>query len=83
MSAGDFPTLSSALLVYTKLIRQVDSLMQSDTTILNSEVLAGLKACKVKLEKYFDKSTYESEYYYAATGTLSFLTHTIVLNSHG
>ncbi|KAF5323157.1 hypothetical protein D9758_016791 [Tetrapyrgos nigripes] len=66
MSSGLFPTLSASLLIYVKLIKAVNNFMQSETAKKNASVRAGLVACKEKLEKYFDKSTYESEYYYAA-----------------
>ncbi|KAJ8081603.1 hypothetical protein PM082_007449 [Marasmius tenuissimus] len=66
MSAGHFPTLLSSLLVYTKLMHHIKTFIKSDIALLNPELKAGLEACKEKLEKYFDKSTYESEYYYAA-----------------
>ncbi|KAF5361627.1 hypothetical protein D9758_007393 [Tetrapyrgos nigripes] len=66
MSAGNFPTLSASLLVYVKLMNAVDKFMESDIAKKNASVQAGLVACKEKLEKYYDKSTYESHYYYAA-----------------
>ncbi|KAF5332392.1 hypothetical protein D9758_017370 [Tetrapyrgos nigripes] len=66
MSTGNFPTLSASLLVYVKLMNAVNKFMESDTAKRNASVWAGLFACKEKLEKYYDKSTYESHYYYAA-----------------
>ncbi|KAG7089736.1 hypothetical protein E1B28_011390 [Marasmius oreades] len=66
MSSGSFPTLSASLLVYVKLMKAVDEFMDSDTARKHASVYAGLEACKKKLEKYYDKSTSESEYYYAA-----------------
>ncbi|KAF5338577.1 hypothetical protein D9758_016974 [Tetrapyrgos nigripes] len=51
---------------FLELMNAVDKFMESDIAKKNTSVQAGLVACKEKLEKYYDKSTYESHYYYAA-----------------
>ncbi|KAF5367737.1 hypothetical protein D9758_009904 [Tetrapyrgos nigripes] len=66
MSAGSFPSLTASHMVYVKLMRAVDNFMQTNTVKKNHNVYKGLEACKAKLNKYYDKSTTESEYYYAA-----------------
>ncbi|KAF5372577.1 hypothetical protein D9758_005305 [Tetrapyrgos nigripes] len=66
MSASSFPSLTASLMVYVKLMQAVDSFLLTDTANKNPSVRKGLEACKAKLEKYYDKSTGESEYYYAA-----------------
>lgn len=68
MAAEKYPTLSYSLRVYFVLITFVSSL-ESETSSRESPALfAGIKACKEKLLEFFDKSTYDSEYYYFATG---------------
>ncbi|KAK1215151.1 hypothetical protein PQX77_022248 [Marasmius sp. AFHP31] len=66
MSSASFPTLSISLLIYTKLIRHVEAFMKTTVAQENPIAQEGLQACKEKLEKYYNKSTAESEYYYAA-----------------
>ncbi|CAE7143516.1 unnamed protein product [Rhizoctonia solani] len=66
ISGEKYPTLSFSLQIYFILIQYVTRL-EEDSAIMRSPVtLRGLKACKGKLVEYFDKSTYDSEYYYFA-----------------
>lgn len=68
MSCGHYPTLSSSIFVYVSLIDHIEKLETEALSLNNSEVLLqGLLACKTKLNDYFDRSTFESEYYYFAT----------------
>uniref|UniRef100_A0A0W0G565 Uncharacterized protein n=1 Tax=Moniliophthora roreri TaxID=221103 RepID=A0A0W0G565_MONRR len=50
------------------LMKAVKEFMQSDTARKHESVRTSLQACKEKLEKYYDKLTAESEYYYVAAG---------------
>jgi hypothetical protein len=68
MAAEKYPTLSFSLRVYFLLISYVSDLEKSSVATQSPSFLAGIAACKQKLLDFFDKSTYDSEYYYFATG---------------
>lgn len=67
MSAEKYPTLSSSLNVYVLLLKHVDKIALDPLAISNPSLRAGVQACKAKLLKFFDLSTYQSGYYYYAT----------------
>lgn len=60
--------MSSSLGVYARLISKVDLWKKQDDVAGSTALSQGLDACKAKLLKFFDKSTFDSEYYYFATG---------------
>lgn len=65
--AGEkYPTLCTSLQIYTALLGHVQQ-MRNDA-IGNVAFSNGVDACEEKLLKFFDKSTFESEYYYFAAG---------------
>ncbi|EUC67535.1 hAT family dimerization protein [Rhizoctonia solani AG-3 Rhs1AP] len=67
MSAEKYPTLSFSLRIYFVLILYVSRLEQSSIVQESAPLAAGVHACKSKLLEFFDKSTFDSEYYYFAT----------------
>ncbi|KEP45855.1 HAT family dimerization protein [Rhizoctonia solani 123E] len=67
MSAEKYPTLSFSLRVYFILISYVRKLEASLIVQSSPSLLAGVRACEEKLVEVFDKSTYDSEYYFFAT----------------
>ncbi|QRV98020.1 AC transposase [Ceratobasidium sp. AG-Ba] len=67
VAAEKYPTLSFSLRVYFLLISYVLDLEKSPELKRFPQLSAGVSACKDKLLEYFDKSTYDSEYYYFAT----------------
>ena len=67
MAAEKYPTLSYSLRVYFLLISYVSGLERDTSVTQVPEVLKAISACKEKLLEFFDKSTYDSEYYYFAT----------------
>jgi hypothetical protein len=52
--------------VYFILITYVTTLEKGLSTAGSPAALNGVQACKEKLLEFFDKSTYDSEYYYFA-----------------
>ena len=68
MSGEKYPTLSSSLQTYALLINHVSGALE-DLEVCNNPTLKGaFEDCKEKLLKWFDRSSYESDYYYFATG---------------
>lgn len=67
MAAEKYLTLSYSLRIYFLLISYVSDLESEVSAQQVPEVLAAVSACKEKLLEFFDKSTYDSEYYYFAT----------------
>ncbi|EUC59808.1 transmembrane protein, putative, partial [Rhizoctonia solani AG-3 Rhs1AP] len=67
MAAKKYPTLSFSLRIYFVLISYVSKLEQRAIVQESMVMAAGVRACKAKLLDFFDKSTYDSEYYYFAT----------------
>ncbi|QRV92757.1 AC9 transposase [Ceratobasidium sp. AG-Ba] len=67
MSAEKYPTLSYSLRVYFLLISYVMDLETGSAVVNSPSLAAGITACKEKLLEFFDKATYDSEYYYFAT----------------
>lgn len=68
MAGQEYPTLSFALITYVTLLRHIDNISKSPSAIGSAGLRVGVEACKAKLLKFFDKSTFESELYYIATG---------------
>lgn len=66
MSGEKDPTLSFSLRVYFILISYVTTLEKGLLERDSPAALNGVQACKEKLLEFFDKSTYDSEYYYFA-----------------
>lgn len=65
--AGDkYVTLSSSLAVYATLMGYVSKLLDGPEAQSSPSLKNGLTACYQKLEKFFDKSTFDTEYYYFA-----------------
>lgn len=71
MAGQEYPTLSYALITYVTLLHHVDKISKSPSAVSSTGLQAGVAACKAKLLKFFDKSTFESELYYIATGIYS------------
>lgn len=67
MSGEDYPTLSLSLVTYVSLLRHISNIAKSPVVRANSTLKTGVQACKAKLEKWFDQSTYDSVAYYIAT----------------
>ncbi|CAE6380725.1 unnamed protein product, partial [Rhizoctonia solani] len=67
MAAEKYPTLSFSLRIYFVLIAYVSRLEESLEVQGSAALEAGIHACKSKLLEFFDKSTFDSEYYYFAT----------------
>lgn len=67
MAGQEYPTLSFALITYVTLLRHIDNISKSPSAIGSAGLRVGVEACKAKLLKFFDKSTFESELYYIAT----------------
>jgi hypothetical protein len=67
MAAEKYPTLSFSLRIYFVLITYVSRLEESLEVQGSTALAAGIHACKSKLLEFFDKSTFDSEYYYFAT----------------
>ena len=75
MSGQKYPTLSASLFTYTKLMKHLN-MIKVTAKVQTSHILHGaINAAFAKLDKYFDCSTWESEYYYYACGTVLFLGH--------
>lgn len=74
MSGGKYPTLSSSLYTYVWLMSYVEELLEDEFAENREDLKNGLRACKAKLETYFDRSTRESELYFFATGENPFTT---------
>lgn len=70
MAAEKYPTLSFSLRIYFVLISYTSRLEEDLTIRRYPSMLPGIRACKEKLLEFFDKSTYDSEYYYFATSKL-------------
>lgn len=68
MSGSTYPTLSSSIFTYIALINHVDQCLISEEAMRHPPLMRGLKACKAKLETYFDQTSSESELYYFSTG---------------
>ncbi|CUA76039.1 Zinc finger BED domain-containing protein DAYSLEEPER [Rhizoctonia solani] len=67
MSGEKYPTLSFSLRVYSLLINYVSTLADAPSVQSVPSLMNGLEACQAKLLEFFDKSTFDSEYYYFAT----------------
>ncbi|CAE7121114.1 unnamed protein product [Rhizoctonia solani] len=67
MSGDKYPTISLSLRVYSLLINYVSKLESTPSVQSVPSVSMGLRACRDKLLEFFDRSTYDSEYYYFAT----------------
>ncbi|KAG8977373.1 hypothetical protein FRC05_001771 [Tulasnella sp. 425] len=67
MSGDQYVTLSSSLAVYAALMSYVAKLRKMPAIRSSLALQNGLSACYEKLEKFYDKSTFETEYYYFAT----------------
>lgn len=67
MSGDKYVTLSSSLAVYVTLMNYVAKLQKSPTITSSQALQNGLSACYEKLQKFYDKSTFDTEYYYFAT----------------
>jgi hypothetical protein len=68
MSAEKFPTLSSSLASYVKLMKHVAQFKSSPEARKSGSFLSALTACEQKLKKFFNISSQQSVYYYIATG---------------
>lgn len=55
--------------MYTMALAYITSLKYSSPAMASQQLQNGLHECEAKLLKYFDKSTYDFEYYYHATST--------------
>lgn len=67
MAGEKYPTLSSSLRVYAMTIDYLNKL-KADPDVKKSQALQnGVQACQNKFYKFFDLSTFDSEYYYFAT----------------
>ncbi|KAG8775377.1 hypothetical protein FRC12_001527 [Ceratobasidium sp. 428] len=66
MAAEKYPTLSYSLRAYFLLLRFVSQLEGKFAVRESPVLLSRVLACKEKLLKFYDKSTYDSEYYYFA-----------------
>jgi hypothetical protein len=66
ISGEKYPTISFSLRIYFVLIARLIKLENDVDVMRSSAALSGMRACKEKLLEYFDKSTYDSEYYYFA-----------------
>lgn len=63
MAGQEYPTLSYALITYVTLLRHLDNIGKSPSTVSSAGLQAGVAACKAKSLKFFDKSTFESQLY--------------------
>ncbi|KAG8916655.1 hypothetical protein FRC01_002940, partial [Tulasnella sp. 417] len=66
MSGNKYVTLSKSLAVYATLIGYVSKLLDGPEAQSSRPLKNGLTACYQKLEKFFDKSKFDTEYYYFA-----------------
>ena len=66
MGGSKYPTLSISLFTYVKLHTKLRKFQRSAEVQMNSSLRNGISSAHEKLMKYFDRSTYESEYYYFA-----------------
>jgi len=73
MSAEKFPTLSSSLASYVKLMKHVVQFKSSPEARKSGSFLSALAACEQKLKKFFNISSQQSVYYYIATGKDTFV----------
>jgi len=72
MGDSKYPTLSISLFTYVKLHTKLRKFQRSAEAQMNSSLRNGISSAREKLMKYFDCSTYESEYYYFAAGKVDF-----------
>lgn len=73
MSNNRRATLSSSLVVYVTLIKYTQTIKEDPIAQANPNVMTGADVCRDKLMKYFDLSSFESEYYYFACGQFNFI----------
>ncbi|KAG8921767.1 hypothetical protein FRC01_014904 [Tulasnella sp. 417] len=71
MSGDKYVTLSSSLAVYATLMGHVSKLLNGPEAQTSPALQNGLQACYQKLEKFFDKATFDTEYYYFAMSAYS------------
>lgn len=79
MSGDKYVTLSKSLAVYATLMGYVSKLLNGPEARSSTPLKNGLTACYQKLEKFFDKSTFNTEYYYFAMSEYRFSCYTEVL----
>jgi hypothetical protein len=78
MSGSKYPTLSISLFTYVKLHTKLRKFQHSPEARVNRSLHKGIIMAQEKLMKYFDCSTYESEYYYFASGKVTFNAFTVM-----
>lgn len=67
MSSSSYPTLCASLQLFAIVLKHVDSMSEAPEVLRNASLKAAVERCRAKLLKFFDRSTYESEYYFYAT----------------
>jgi hypothetical protein len=67
MSSSTYPTLCASLQQYAIVLKHVDNMSNAPEVQEIPLLKAAVERCRNKLLKFFDKSTYESEYYFFAT----------------
>lgn len=67
MSSSSYPTLCASLQQYTLIIKHVNKMLEAPEVQELPSLKTAVERCLTKLLKFFDKSTFESEYYFFAT----------------
>jgi hAT family C-terminal dimerisation region/Domain of unknown function (DUF4413) len=67
MSGSSYPTLCASLQQYALVLKHIEKMSQVQEVQDIPLLKAAVERCRAKLLKFFDKSTYESEYYFFAT----------------
>ncbi len=80
MSAEKFPTLSSSLASYVKLMKHVTQFKSSPEAHESGSFLRALSTCEQKLKKFFTISSDQLVYYYIATGEVLSPYSCLILN---
>ena len=62
-----YPTLCASLQQYVIVLKHVDNMAASPEVQSIPSLQLAVDRCRDKLLKFFDKSTFESEYYFFAT----------------
>lgn len=68
VSGSKYTTLSSSLHVYTILHDHVLAMKSAAAVLASPDLVTAVDSCYEKLMKYMDVSTFQTEYYYYATG---------------